>query len=52
MKYEQLSPFDVCPNGGTCTAESCEDCCYEEESAPKSKDPSEAKFEAPKEVCL
>lgn len=52
MKYEQLSIFDICPNGGICTSESCEGCCCGEEPAPKSKDPSEAKFEPPEEVCL
>ena len=50
MKYEQLSLFDVCPDGGTCTAECCEGCTCGELDTPETKDPSEAKFEAPKEV--
>ena len=50
MKSEQLSLFDVCPNGGTYTAECCEGCCCGELDTPETKDPSEAKFEAPKEV--
>lgn len=60
MKFEQLSIDDIlaseCPEGGD-ASEDCKDCvysaeyhCVNGECVRRTEDPSEAKFEAPKEV--
>jgi hypothetical protein len=52
-----MTIWDMCPNGGD-ASDDCKDCCYSEEyhlvdgeCVLRTKDPSEAKFEAPREVC-
>lgn len=56
MKHVQLSFDDVCPNGGDAT-DDCKDCVYaaeyhlvDGECVLRTFDPTETKFEAPKEV--
>ena len=58
MKYVQMSFDNICPNGGD-AAEDCKDCVYateyhlvDGECVLRTSEPTEAKFEAPKEVCL
>jgi hypothetical protein len=57
MNFKQMTIWDMCPNGGD-ASDDCKGCCYSEdyhlvdgECVLRTKDPSEAKFEAPREVC-
>ena len=56
MSYKQLSLFDVCPMNGD-PSNDCDGCVYgadyhlvDGECTLRASEPTEAKFEAPKEV--